>query len=213
MRFQVSGPDWLTSQGYDIVAKIPPGASKDQANRMLQTLLAERFHVEMHHETRSLQGFELAAGRAPKLTRAADSGEPSQTPEAPPQTDSRGYPILNKPGLVFMEGVKNKAVIVFLTARAQPLSALAELISRQFLMPIADKTGLEGKFDFQLEFAPQPPGATPLAATPGAAVDPAEDVPNLISAVQQQLGLKLVPTKVPVDVLVIDRADRVPIEN
>src|SRR2546430_12075535 len=59
---------------------------------------------------------------------------------------------------LFRSGVKGKAVISFLTARAQPLSALVDTLSREFRLPIADKTGLTGKFDFRLEFAPQPPG-------------------------------------------------------
>ena len=96
--------------------------------------------------------------------------------------------------------------ISYLTAKSQPLSALVDMLSREFRMPIVDKTGLTGRFDFKLEFAPQPPGAL----TP----DPTDEGgPNLLSAVQQQLGLKLTPSKVSLDVLIVDRAEKVPTEN
>jgi uncharacterized protein (TIGR03435 family) len=105
-----------------------------------------------------------------------------------------------------MEGVLGKAVVSFLTARAQPLSALADWLSKEFLMPVIDKTVLAGRFDFTLEFAPQAPGAlTPETSDDSAA--------NLISAVPQQLGFKLNSRKISVDVLVVDSAQRIPTEN
>lgn len=91
-----------------------------------------------------------------KLKPSPDSGLPElPPPSTPPKTDMNGYPELNGPGLLFMEGLRGQAVAVFLTARAQPLSALVELLSREFRLPILDKTDLAGKFDFRLEFAPQ----------------------------------------------------------
>jgi uncharacterized protein (TIGR03435 family) len=162
-RFQLSAPDWLSSQRYDIAARVPSGATKEQCNRMLQALLNERFRMTLHRETKDLPGFELVTGRSgPKLKLPTESGVPaSPAPSAPPKTDSEGYPQLTGPGLAMMEGAKGGAVIVYLTARGQPLSALVELLSREFQMPIADKTGLHGNFDFKLEFAPRPPGALP----------------------------------------------------
>src|SRR5262249_23638759 len=159
--FQLSAPDWLSSQKYDIVAKVPLGTSKEQCNRMLQALLAERFHLTLHHETKELQGFELALGRrGSKLKPSTDSDAPElPSPSAPPKTDASGYPQLDGPGLLMMEGLRGTAVVVFLTAKAQPLSSLVELVSREFRMPILDKTGLAGKFDFRLEFVPETPGA------------------------------------------------------
>lgn len=217
--FQLSAPDWLSSQRYDLAAKVPPGTSKEQCNRMLQALLAERFHLALHHETKDLQGFELVPGRSgSKLKISADAGtvelraEPP-APTGPPKTDADGYPQLNAPGMVMMEGAKGNAVIVFLTARAQPLSALVGLLSREFRLPILDKTSLTGRFDFKLEFAPQAPGALPPPSTDRAPDAMDNSAPNLTTAVQQQLGLRLNPSKVPTDVLVIDRADKVPTGN
>jgi uncharacterized protein (TIGR03435 family) len=214
--FQISAPDWLSTEKYNITAKVPDGATKEQCNRMLQNLLAERFHLELHHETRDLSGFELAMGRnGPRLKVSEDAGA-VETPAStePPKTDANGYPILSGPGLLMMEGVKGKSVVVFLTARSQPLSALVALLTREFRMPILDKTGQTGRFDFRLEFAPQAPGALPAASSPdGAPMVMDDSAPNLTTAVQQQLGMRLNAKKVPTDILVIDHADRVPTEN
>lgn len=207
-RFQLSAPDWMSSQEYDIVAQVPAGATPDECNRMLQTLLARRFHLVVHHETRELLGFDLVAGRrGPKLTASSESGgAASSAASEPPKRDAEGYPQLAGPGMAMMEAAKAGAVIVSLTARAQPLSSLTELLSREFQMPIADRTGLEGRFDFRLEFAPRPPGALPTSAEDDGA-------PNLTSAVQQQLGLRLSARRIATDLLIVDRADRVPTEN
>jgi uncharacterized protein (TIGR03435 family) len=112
-----------------------------------------------------------------------------------------------------MEGVRGKAVVTIVTARAQPLTALADLLSCEFRMPIVAQTGLQGKFDFRIEFAPQAPGALPrppVADGPAEAVD--ESAPNLMTAVQP-LGLRLMPGKIALDVLVIDRGSPVPVGN
>ncbi len=212
--FQISGPDWLTSRRYDILARVPAGATRERFNQMLQNLLAERFRLVVHHETRPIQGFDLVTGRgAVKLKPSTESPEPGAEPTGPPKTDSNGFPILDKPGLALMEGVKGKSVITFLTARAQPISALVDMLSREFRLPIADKTGLTGKFDFRLEFAPQPPGALPPPPSADALPEIDDSAPNLTTAVQQQLGLRLNPARIPLDVVVIDRGDPTPIEN
>ena len=214
--YQLSAPDWLQSRKFDIVAKVPAGTTKEQFGPMLQKLLAERFHLEVHRETREMQGFELVAGKGGaklKHVDGPDSGDSSQ-PSTPPKTDTEGYPILDKPGMVLMEGVRGKAVLVFVTAKSQPVSALTELISREFRMPVQDNTALAGLFDFRLEFAPQPPGAPPAPISPEALPSaPDESGLNLIAAVPQQLGLRLLPRKVKVPVVVVDRADQAPTEN
>jgi uncharacterized protein (TIGR03435 family) len=209
--YQVSGPDWLASERYDITAKIPSGATDQQFHLMLQRLLGDRFHLALHRETKQLQGYELVRGRTePKLRPSSEVGSnearPEVQPAEAPTTDANGFPRLSAPGLVMMEGVRGAAVISFLTARAQALSALVELLSKEFRLPVTDQTGLTGKFDFELEFAPEAPGALP----PG---PPDESAPNLIGAVAQQLGLKLESKKIPVEILIIDRADKVPTGN
>ena len=214
--FQFSAPDWVGSRRYDITAKIPPGASAEQFRLMLQKLATDRFQLQLHSEQREIAGYDLAAGRGTsKLKPSAENpeGVAGQQPSAPPKVDPNGYPELISPGLAMMEGVRGKAVIVFVTARAQPVSALSEMLSREFRMPIVDKTSLSGSFDFQLEYAPQPPGALPKPPTPDGTTELDDSAPNLMTAVSQQLGLRLIPVKVSVNVMVVDRGNPTPAGN
>lgn len=205
--YQIAGPAWLSSERYDIAAKIAPGTTKEQFNLMLRDLVGKRFQLALHHESKEFQGYELVVSKGgSKLKVSGESGADQPEPTAPPKTDANGFPQLEGPGLLAMEGVKGRAVVSFVTARSQSISALAEWLSKEFRMPILDKTGLAGRFDFKLEFAPQAPGALPAEATD-------EGAPNLLTAIQQTLGLKLNPAKIPLDVLMIDRAEKVPTEN
>jgi len=214
--FQLSAPEWASARRYDIAAVVPAGISKEQCNQMLQRLLNERFHLVVRHETRMIRGFDLVAIHGgSKIKVSVDStSSTSESPVNPPKTDSVGYPELSAPGLAMMEAAKDGGVIVYLTAKSQPISALTRLLSREFQMPISDETGLQGNFDFKLFFAPKPPGALP---PPPSMEEPAggtnDAAPNLTTAVQQQLGLRLNARKIPTRVLVVDQADQIPSEN
>jgi uncharacterized protein (TIGR03435 family) len=204
--YQVTGPDWLSSARYDLTAKVPAGATKEQCNLMLQRLVADRFRLKLHHESKELRGYELVRGKNEPKLKPSDETGPDVVPTEAPKTDANGFPQLTAPGLVLMEGLRGTAVVSFLAARAQPLSALVNLLSNEFRMPVADQTGLHGKFDFNLEYAPQAPGAVAIES-------PDDSAANLLSAVPQQLGLKLIPKDVPVDMLIVDSADKIPTEN
>jgi uncharacterized protein (TIGR03435 family) len=207
--FQVVAPDWTSSRKYDVAAKVPLGSTKEQCNAMLQSLLAERFHLTLHRETKDLQGYELVVGKnGAKLALAKPVPDAAAESDAPPAIDANGFPKLTKPGITMMEGVRGKAVVSFLTAKAQPIASLADLIGKEFRLPVADRTGLSGLYDFQLEYAPERPGALPIADD-----TPLEGAANLMTAVQQQLGLKLNPAKVKVEMLIVDRADQIPTGN
>jgi len=202
----------MSSRRYDVAAAVPSGASKEQFRVMLQRLVADRFRLVTHMETREMRGFDLTPHDRAKL-RAAAPADAGPEPEGRRRTDGEGYPILEHPGIAVMEGQRGGAVVSFVTAKAQPVSALADLIAREFRLPIVDKTALTGLYDFRVEFAPQPPGALP-PASPDALVDtPDTSAPNLTTALQQQLGLRLVSTKVRVPVLVVDSAEQVPAGN
>jgi uncharacterized protein (TIGR03435 family) len=117
---------------------------------------------------------------------------------------------------------------VRMTASKQPMSGLAEDLSRQLDLPVVDMTGLTGKYDFTLYFSPEglagmrlpgglPPNAPPPGeggpGTPMAGAPDAQSSPNLFTALQEQLGLKLEQRKGPVELLVIDHLEKAPIEN
>jgi uncharacterized protein (TIGR03435 family) len=206
---QVSGPGWIDSQKYAIEARVPRGTTKEQFRQMLQNLLAERFKLTVHHETVQLSVYELAMAKGgPKLkgseTVAAEA-TPPPTGRFGADSDRDGFPVLPGPGLVSRFG---PGMICHLTAKDQSISSLARTLSGPNAAGriVVDKTGLAGKYDFTLYYEFQAPGAS-------AAVESSNLAPILFDAVQQQLGLKLVNAKAPFDRVVIDRAEKIPIEN
>jgi uncharacterized protein (TIGR03435 family) len=237
--FQISGPGWLGSERYDIVAKLPRGVTKAEFMVMLQNLLAERFRLTLHREKRDLPMYALVVGKnGPKMKESVEDAAPkgggtADDPAAamgPPTVDRDGFPVLppaaagrTAVSLALMNGN------VRMTASRQPMSGLAEDLSRQLDLPVVDTTGLTGKYDFTLYFAPEglagmrlpgglppPHDAPPGEGGPGMLMAGAPDgqsSPNIFTAVQEQLGLKLEQRKGPVDLLVIDHLEKAPIEN
>jgi uncharacterized protein (TIGR03435 family) len=204
---QLSGPGWIDTEKYDVVVKIPPGTTRAQFQRMLQNLLAERFGLVVHHETKVLPIYELVVAKnGPKLKEAAEppAGQPVQSPGGRLPVDRDGFLILpaGQPNLAWRFGPGRLA---HWTAKGQSMEAFAVALNQGLAAGrrVIDKTGLTGKYDFTLYYEFPIPGAPPSE-------DPA---PDLDQALQQQLGLRLVEGKAPFDVVVVDHADRVPTEN
>ena len=222
---RIAGPAWLDSnQGdhFDIIAKVPAGASNDDANVMLQNLLVERFGLKFHRETREMQGYELVVGKDGLKMKESETAAtppaspPSGSPPQPPrfERDGNGIPQLppGRVGMMVMGGANGRDTI---SARQQPISQLTTFLENRLGKPVVDKTGLTAKYDFGFAFegGGQANGFA-TAGGPGQPADQARDpVPSLSTAVQQELGLRLDQKKVPVQVLVIDRLERVPSDN
>lgn len=199
---QIAGPGWLDSERYAVDAKLPPGTSREQLRQMLRTLIAERFHATLHHETRTTTGYELTVSRRGAKLTLAD-------PNAPP---------LPPPGRY--AAVRTEAGTTRLTFHAFSVPSLAGVLgmplgglagNRVAAAPVADHTSLTGKYDFTLEFAGYmgPGGAFP---PPNPDLPPTAG-PNLFDALETQLGLRLTEKKVPHDVVVIDGIDKTPAGN
>jgi uncharacterized protein (TIGR03435 family) len=204
---------WATTSAFDIAAKVDAETmaqlktlSKDDANeqrrRMMQALLADRFHLKVHHETKEMPVYDMVVAKSgPKLKEAApDPVDPDPPPSAGPNERRIGLPGPGDPrrnGSFMMSGTE-------MTATGVPLSTLANILSQQLHRQVNDKTGLTGKYDFNVKYsrddAPQP-------TEPGAV-----EQPTLIIAVEEQLGLKLDSTKGPVDTIVVDHVEQ-PSEN
>jgi uncharacterized protein (TIGR03435 family) len=203
--FQLSGPDWINSEMYDIVAKVPPGATKAQCSLMLQSLLAERFKLQIHREVEDLPTYSLVVAKnGPKLklhVEAPPPAEPVKPPadvSGPLKTDPDGYPVLRPGAHMANAGGHNRLQI-----ENQDLVWLVEELSSQLGRPVKDETGLKGHYDFALYWLSEYLLAT---AGPGSG-------PDLIAAVQEQLGLKLEEKKGPVESIVIDHVEKAPTEN
>ena len=183
----VGGPEWLRTQKFDILAdpETEKRPSSDQMKAMVQQLLVERFHLVMHQEQKTLSVYALVkTADTPKLTKSAS--DPSGIPVV-------GY--LPKGEL----GVGNATMANFAT------------FLQRFVLdrPAVDQTGIAGHFDFVLRWTPDNSSA---GGKPDDLQQDATAPPGLFTAIKEQLGLKLQPAKAPVEVFVIDRAER-PVEN
>ena len=205
--YQVSGPDWTEAEHYDIVAKVPEGATKEQSLVMLQTLLAERFKLVLRRESKERQVYSLAIAKGgPKLKSPEPdpaTTEPKANPDASPRIkkDKDGYPILGAGMTMAISG--NRASMF---GHKRPMSWLVQQLTGQTGAPVTDATGLKGEYDFSLAWVPTRPGTGPD-------VSGNLDGPDLFAALPEQLGLRLESKKAPVEYLVIERAEKTPVEN
>jgi len=193
MMDQLEAPDWMVAERFDIAAVIPPGTTKEQFNRMLQNLLVERFRITVHHETRKSAGYRLTLGKNGSKVKESKPG-------SPPMPVLEGYPPL-EPGQTSGLKVGGGNGTFLLTARQQTLSFLDQMLGAQLQATIDDQTGLTGRYDYNLGFVPERFRETN------------KEGPDLITAVEEQLGLKLVEGTVALDVVVVDEASKEPLEN
>ena len=178
--FQVSGPEWLDSERFDIVAKPPRPVPEAKLRLMLRSLLADRFRLAFHSQSKQRSVYALVVGNAPKLRESeGDRGAAS--------TNSKK----GNPGV--------------LDAQRTTMTEFAELLSAGPLgTPVINMTGLQGRYDFNLDLSPL------LATEGGQRPDPAAII---TLAVQKQLGLRLEPRKAPLEILVVDHMDKIPAAN
>jgi uncharacterized protein (TIGR03435 family) len=200
----IGGPDWLDADKFDIVAVTPAATQPTppaQARQMAQRALAERFKLKAHWETRELPVYVLTKERAdgalgPGLKPTPDTEcEAARGAGAPAMPQTPGAPMPPPPCGAIQFGPGQ------LTARGAPMEWLAQTLTSVPVVtgidrPVVDRTGIQGNYGFALKFAPA--GAT----TP----DP--DRPELLTAIREQLGLKLEATRAPLEVLVIDSVEK-----
>lgn len=200
--YQLSGPPWIGTEKFEIVAKVPAGTTKEQFGSMLQSLLADRFGLKLHHQTRRLMGYELKIGKNGHKLKPAVA-----TPYIPDK---------NAGTLVFFDRDNHRESyrltngLVRSAGQMQTLSDIVTLCENHTGLPVVDKTRLTGQYDYSFDYAADPPATRQEPASTAAAIEPG---PDFVAAFQKQLGFKLEKKKVPIDVLLIDRANKVPAEN
>lgn len=172
--YSLSAPDWLDSVHFDILAKVPEGAKKDEFGPMMQALLKERFQLAAHRESKVLSAYALAVAKGGPKVKAVEGGKGSSM------------------------NTNNS----HLTAKNVTMERLADYLARRTDRPVVDQTELKGAFDFTLQWTPDESKSTS-----------ADSGPSLFTALQEQLGLRLQPHKLPVDILVVDHVERVPTAN
>ena len=209
-RIQLSFPPSLQNKRYDIVAKIPPGTDKKQFEMMLQNLLAERFLLRFHRESKQFDTYRLAVGgRGPKLK------ETTFKSDDPPQAQRRVYP----DGIrLFANHITTVPINgrTILTGGKVHISDLANFLEEDLQGAVTDATGLTGGYDIRLEFAPA--GVLTNrglhSARPENAVDAVSDpAPSIFQALEKQLGLKLEKSEAPLDMFIVDHVEEAPADN
>lgn len=217
---QIFGPDWISSQRYNVAAKLPDGASQDQVPAMLQTLLADRLQMKTHRETRELSVYALGVGKTGSKLTALPSD---------PDLDARANTPLN----IAAGGNGNGVAINFgngrtltlgektLEVKKLDMSTLADMLTRFTDRTVVDMTGLQGRYDMTLELTPEDRIAMLLrAALNAGTVLPPQAMRALdsgstasLSNSLEKLGLTFQSTKAPLEVIVIDSIQKTPTEN
>lgn len=198
--FAYSGPDWMQSARFNISARIPAGTSKEQFRLMLQSLLVDRLRLTFHWIKKEVQVYDLTVAKGGhKMKESTPDAEETMRAAGPTKADTEGFPIL-PPG-------RNRALAeignhVAVRWAGEDMDRFAIYLSAQLHTTVNDRTGLKGEYDFTLRWV-----------TEGATASADETAPNLFRAVQEQLGLRLESKKGSIDILVVDHAEKSPIEN
>ena len=173
-------PGWIDGERYDIAAKSASSktTSYTEEQSQVRDLLSARFHLATHRETKQMQVYLLTVGKNGAKLNAHNEGVGSKT----------------RKGCGHLAGTR-------LT-----MDTIATVLSRQFERDVLNRTGLPGKYDFQLDWTPDSGPCPALADSPGGSE--AAVLPSIFTAIQQQLGLRLESAKGPVEILVIDRVGR-----
>jgi uncharacterized protein (TIGR03435 family) len=217
---QIVGPDWLGQPRFDVAAKIPDGSAREQLPQMFQALLADRFQMKSHRETKEFSVFALTAAMdGVKLQPSASAPEassdkpPAVTVTAGGNASGSGADLGG--GTSFMLG-NNRIEI-----RKMSMLQIAELLTRLSDRPVIDATGIKGNYDLSLELAPEDfIGVQIRAGVNNGALIPPQALRLLDNAAAdpftnalQKSGLSLESRKAALEVLVVDSIQKTPTDN
>lgn len=232
--YQLTGPDWIKSELYDVQATLPPGSTKEQVPAMMETLLAERFKLTVHRDKKEHGVYGLVVGKdGHKLMPAAPAAAPP--PEDPNaqtvslagqqiRVSSNGSATVTAQDGATAQITQTADGGVGMTFKNMTVAAFAQRLTSLVDKPVMDMTGLAGTFDIPLELkmedilavargAAQTLGVSMPGlpgAEPGQAPDPSG---SSVFASVQKLGLKLEPRKEQVETVVVDSAEKTPTAN
>jgi len=218
--YQISGPEWMASERFDINAKLSAGSKGDQIPQMLQALLTDRFGMTFHWEMKDFPVYALVVGKS-GLKMKESPAEPADSPGERKSFDVTTS--VSQTGTTINYG--NGMYITFgnnaFEGKKVPGSAIAEMLARFVDRPVVDMTELNANYDFKLEFAPEDFIAMMMRAAVAAGIALPPEALKLIDAsngdslftAMETLGLKLERRKAPIEVLVIDHIEKSPSDN
>jgi len=213
---QISGPDWLGTQRFDIAAKLPDGSVQADVPEMLQSLLADRFGMKSHREKREFPVYALETAKAGfTLTPTGKSERPEGTPvNVAGGGNASGVEINFGDGayIALKDGFEIKDL---------PMNIVADMLTRFLDRPVVDMTNLKGTYEFKLPLAPEDRMSMLIrsAVSAGVVLPPqalvfmdAGSHASLLDSLRK-VGLTLESRKAPLDVLVVDEVQKTPTEN
>jgi uncharacterized protein (TIGR03435 family) len=180
---QISGPGWLDVDRYDIIAKAAGATPEDQLRQMMQKLLADRFKLALHRESKEMLAYVITVAKSGlkiKIKESTSEGDMSIQPSGEAAA----------------------------TIERATVSRLAEMLSEPLQSPVIDETGLTGRYDFKIDltsFMANLDHDHPMGIN--------DAISLIIQAAQQQLGIKIDQKKMPVEMLMVDHAEKLPVEN
>jgi len=224
--YQISGPDWMTTARFDVVAKLPEGAKADQVPEMLRTLLEERFHLALHNSSKEMPVYALVVGKeGSKLKESMPDDATDGADAAAGGSAAAG----GRSGMVASpmttsgpNGSSRMSVSpngMHLDLKNMTVASMLDWLSRFTDRPVVDQTGLAGRYDLSLDVSRDEMLNAARAAgmvvdavrrAPEGATDPGGDS---VFASVVKAGLKLEPRRLPLTLLVVDRLDKTPTEN
>jgi len=237
--YQVSGPDWMNVQRFDILAKLPEGATKEQMPEMLQALLVERFQLKVHHETRDQNVYGLVANKG--ALKIKESEPDSSTPPGEGQrggatislgngsqvrVDQGRGATISTPENGTMKVTPGPDGAMHMEMSKMSMAQFSETLARFVDRPVIDMTELKGNYQVALDLPMDVLlnmaraagvgipniGALGGRGEPGR-VDASDPSSGAIFRSVQQLGLRLEPRKSPMDLIVVDHVEKMPSEN
>jgi uncharacterized protein (TIGR03435 family) len=221
--YQIQGPDWIGGERFDISAKLPAGATDEQVPDMIKALLAERFQMKFHRETKDFPVYGLVVAKgglkmkeSPKEPDAGGDPDDKRKATNVSATGGRGGVHVDYGGGSSFTFADNK-----FSGRKLAMTNFAEVLARFSDRPVINMTGLDGSYDFDLEFTPEDYQAMLIrSAIAAGVVLPPEALRALSGAsgdsmanALEKLGLKMETRKAPLEMLVIDHVLRAPTEN
>jgi uncharacterized protein (TIGR03435 family) len=181
--YQLKGPDWMGASRFDINAKAAGEFPNDKLRLMLQGLLADRFKMATHTESKEMSAYILQIAKGGPKVKESTSGD----------------------GEMDIQPNQQRMQVTIVRAG---VPQLIDALSNIFRAPIVDQTGLKGKYDATFDMTKYLADMKPTEG--GAPPDPQAIV---MRGLQEELGLKLEPKKMPVDLVIVDKAEKVPVEN
>lgn len=214
------GPNWMNSDRFDVEAKLEDSMAarmqkmtgpeqQKQFHLMLQSMLADRFKLQITRVTKETSVLALVVAKGGPKLKEVPPPEPQATPPPPLAVTAGGALPTPAPGQSFM---MMRDGLATLSANAQPITGLLNQLSGMLGRQVVDQTGLKGLYQYTLQFAPPTTTAMMPPSPGGGDASPDSSATSIFTALQEQLGLRLDTTKAPVDTITIEHIEQ-PSEN